>query len=383
MTQIRNYTRFTFTGLYLVGLIVLFSCQEQDNTQKKTTVQPTVNEITANPTETTIPEAQKAPADGPPGMVWIPGGRYTMGALDRDQEARPDERPAHEVAVDGFWMDVTEITNKQFKEFVEATGYVTTAEVKPDWEEMRKQVPPGTPKPHDSVLVAASMVFTPVATNNLHDWSQWWDWVVGANWRHPQGPSSSIEDKMNHPVVQVSWDDTQAYLAWAGKRLPTEAEWEFAARGGLTEKIYPWGDSKNITVCGNTWQGKFPEMNTQEDGFFTTAPVKSYQPNGYGLFDIAGNVWEWTADWYNVNYYTECINSGLQINPVGARQSYDPRQPYMPQRVQRGGSFLCNDDYCSSYRSSARMHSSPDTGQDHAGFRGVMTKEMWEARKKE
>ncbi len=377
------HINYLFKGLYLVGFIVLFSCQKQDHTNEKTTDQSATETIGTNPTETTIPVAQQAPEDGPPGMVWIPGGRYTMGALDRDQEARPDERPAHEVAVDGFWMDVTEITNKQFKEFVDATGYVTTAEVKPDWEEMRKQLPPGTPKPHDSVLVAASMVFTPVATNNLHDWSQWWDWVSGANWRHPQGPGSSIEDKMNHPVVQVSWDDAQAYLKWAGKRLPTEAEWEFAARGGLKEKIYPWGDSKNITVCGNTWQGKFPEMNTQEDGFFTTAPVKSYQPNGYGLFDIAGNVWEWTADWYNVNYYTECFNNGLQVNPVGARQSYDPRQPYMPQRVQRGGSFLCNDDYCSSYRASARMHSSPDTGQDHAGFRGVMTQEMWEASKKE
>lgn len=328
-----------------------------------------------------VPNTSAAPTDGPPGMVWIPGGQFIMGALDDDQQARPDERPAHSVKIDGFWMDATEVTNKQFEEFVLATGYITTAEKKPDWEEMKKQLPPDTPKPPDSILVAASMVFTPVETDNLFDWSQWWSWVSDANWRHPQGPGSSIEGKENHPVVQVSWDDSKAYLEWAGKRFPTEAEWEFAARGGLYNKLYPWGDDNNITVCGNTWQGKFPEHNTEDDGFFTTAPVKSYRPNGYGLYDMAGNVWEWTADWYNVDYYGQCAGQGTVTNPVGADGPFDPRQPYTPQRVQRGGSFLCNESYCSSYRASARMHSSPDTGQDHAGFRGVMTQEMWEAHK--
>ena len=328
-----------------------------------------------------VPNTSAAPTDGPPGMVWIPGGQFIMGALDDDQQARPDERPAHSVKIDGFWMDATEVTNKQFEEFVLATGYITTAEKKPDWEEMKKQLPPDTPKPPDSILVAASMVFTPVETDNLFDWSQWWSWVSDANWRHPQGPGSSIEGKENHPVVQVSWDDAKAYLEWAGKRFPTEAEWEFAARGGLYNKLYPWGDDNNITVCGNTWQGKFPEHNTEDDGFFTTAPVKSYRPNGYGLYDMAGNVWEWTADWYNVDYYGQCAGQGTVTNPVGADGPFDPRQPYTPQRVQRGGSFLCNESYCSSYRASARMHSSPDTGQDHAGFRGVMTQEMWEAHK--
>ena len=342
------------------------------------------------PSQTTIKQPQTTikpfqtnhpTSPAPPGMVWIPGGTFTMGALDGDMEAREDERPAHQVQVDGFWMDVTEITNAQFAEFVEATGYVTTAEQKPDWEQLKTQLPPNTPKPADSLLVAASMVFTPVATDNLFDWSQWWSWVPGASWRHPQGPESSIKGKEQHPVVQVSWDDTQAYLKWAGKRLPTEAEWEFAARGGLIDKLYPWGDNKNITVCGNTWQGKFPEHNTQDDGFFTTAPVKSYPPNGYGLYDMAGNVWEWTGDWYNTYYYQQLAEKGLSVNPQGADRPFDPRQPYMPQRVQRGGSFLCNDSYCSSYRASARMHSSADTGQDHAGFRGVMTQEMWEALK--
>lgn len=326
-----------------------------------------------------IPNTGPAPADGPPGMVWVPGGQFIMGALDDDRQARPDERPAHQVKIDGFWMDVAEVTNKQFEAFVLATGYITTAEKKPEWEAMKKQLPPDTPKPPDSILVAASMVFTPVETDNLFDWSQWWSWVAGANWRHPQGPGSSIEGKEDHPVVQVSWDDAKAYLAWAGKRFPTEAEWEFAARGGLFNKLYPWGDDNDITVCGNTWQGKFPEHNTEDDGFFTTAPVKSYRPNGYGLYDMAGNVWEWTADWYHVDYYAQCANQGTVANPPGADKPFDPRQPYTPQRVQRGGSFLCNESYCSSYRASARMHCSPDTGQDHAGFRGVMTQEMWEA----
>lgn len=328
-------------------------------------------------------QLNETPNDGPPGMVWIPGGKFRMGALENDKQARFDEYPAHDVEVSGYWIDVTEVTNSQFESFVEATGYITTAEKKPDWNELRKQLPPDTPRPHDSVLVAASMVFTPIQTKNFHDWSQWWSWVPGANWRKPHGEGSSIEDKNDHPVVHISWDDAQAFLKWAGKRLPTEAEWEMAARGGRSDHLYAWGNDKNITVCGNTWQGSFPEYNTKEDGHFYTAPVKSYKPNAYGLYDMAGNVWEWTSDWYNVYYYTECQKNGLVVNPTGAASSYDPRQPRMPQRVQRGGSFLCNDSYCSSYRSSARMHASPDTSQDHAGFRGVMTQEMWLAKKSE
>ncbi|MEM9340873.1 MAG: formylglycine-generating enzyme family protein [Bacteroidota bacterium] len=323
-------------------------------------------------------DPQPEPTDGPEGMVWIPGGVFIMGALDEDGQARRDEYPAHEVALDGFWMDTTEVTNTKYQAFVKATGYVTTAEKKLDWEEIKKQVPPGTPKPADSVFQPSSMVFTPVKTDNLSDWSQWWSWVEGANWKHPQGPESTIMDKKDHPVVQVSWDDVVAYLNWAGKRLPTEAEWEFAARGGTLNKLYPWGANFNeITQCGNTWEGKFPENNTLEDGYFTTAPVGSYRPNGFGLYDMAGNVWEWTQDWYNVNYYQLCSQNGRVTNPQGPDQSYDPRNPYMPQRVQRGGSFLCNESYCSSYRVSARMQSSPDTGLDHVGFRGVMSQEQW------
>ena len=320
----------------------------------------------------------ESPKNGPPGMVWIPNGEFMMGAIEGDNQARRDEFPAHPVKVSGFWMDATEVTNAAFKRFVDATGYVTTAEKDIDWEVLKQQVPPGTPKPPDSILVASSMVFTPVETDNLQDWTQWWSWVKNANWRQPQGPGSTIEDKMDHPVVQISWEDAQAYLQWSGKRLPTEAEWEFAARGGLKDNLYPWGnDFESITICGNTWEGDFPEHNHEEDGYFATAPAKTYEPNGYGLYDVAGNVWEWTADWYNVNYYAQLAKGGLIVDPKGANVPYDPSQPAMPQRVQRGGSFLCNESYCSSYRASARMKSSPDTGQDHVGFRAVMDHEDW------
>ena len=362
-----------YAGPLFAGFLALCSSCQEAAEKSQVSEKENVSPSTAPPV-VAMPEA---PVDGPPGMVWIPGGRFRMGALEGDEQARPDERPAHQVEVDGFWMDAHEITNDQFAEFVAETGYVTTAEKKPDWEELKKQVPPGTPKPHDSVLVAASMVFTPVETTNLFDWSQWWSWVKDANWKNPQGEGSSIDDKGNHPVVQVSWDDAQAYLKWAGKRFPTEAEWEFAARGGKEGQLYPWGDNPNIAMCGNTWQGRFPAYNSQEDGYFTTAPVKSYQPNGFGLYDMAGNVWEWTSDWYHAEYYGMCDSKGLVVNPQGPDQAYDPRQPYMPQRAQRGGSFLCNDSYCSSYRASARMHSSQDTGQDHVGFRGVLSQSDW------
>lgn len=359
----------SYRKLWVVALVAVFSgCENK----------PTATEDSVN-SANLIEDKSPAPVDGPPGMVWIPGGEFIMGAVEGDNQARPDEYPAHKVRVSGFWMDATEVTNQQFSEFVENTNYVTVAEKAPDWEMLKQQLPPGTPKPPDSVLVAASMVFTPVPTDNLADWTQWWSWVKGASWRQPQGEGSSIEDKMNHPVVQVSWEDAEKFLDWKGKRFPTEAEWEFAARGGLINQLYPWGEGKDISVCGNTWQGKFPEHNSEDDGYFATAPVKSYAPNGYGLYDMAGNVWEWTGDWYNTNYYQECAQQGILKDPRGAKSAYDPRYPYMPQRVQRGGSFLCNESYCSSYRASARMQSSPDTGQDHAGFRGVMTQEMWES----
>lgn len=307
------------------------------------------------------------------GMVKIPGGTFMMGA-DNDQ-AREDEYPKHQVTVDGFWMDETEVTNAQFREFIEATGYVTTAEKKPDWEEIKKQLPPGTPKPPESVLVASSLVFTaPDHQVPLNDVRQWWSWVKGADWRHPEGPGSSIEGKENYPVVHVSWDDAVAYAKWAGKRLPTEAEWEWAARGGLKNKVYPWGNEhvEKGKAKANTWQGRFPDKNTLKDQYYNAAPVKSFSPNGYGLYDMAGNVWEWCSDWYRHDYYSMINKPGGVKNPQGPDNSYDPDEPTVPKRSQKGGSFLCHDSYCSSYRVSARMKSSPDTGLSHTGFRCVM-----------
>ena len=308
------------------------------------------------------------------GMVWIKPGKFMMGSSTT--EGRSDEYPRHPVKLNGFWMDATEVTNAEFKRFVEATGYITTAEKAPDWEELKKQLPPGIAKPPDSILVAASLVFTPPPQSvSLHDASQWWSWTKGANWRHPGGPTTSIEGKDNYPVVQVSWDDATAYAAWAGKRLPTEAEWEWAARAGLADQPSTWGseDVNSGTAKANTWQGHFPELDTKWDGFGDAAPVKSFQANGNGLYDMAGNVWEWCSDWFHPDYY-EQLSGKLAIDPRGPGQGYDPDEPSMPKRVVRGGSFLCHDSYCASYRVSARMKTSPDTGLQHTGFRCVSSK---------
>ena len=305
------------------------------------------------------------------GMVKIPGGDFQMGAADK--EGRSDEYPQHAVHVDGFYMDATEVTNAQFMKFIKATGYVTTAERTPDWEELKKQLPPGTPKPADSLLVAASLVFTPPAKPvELNDVSQWWQWVKGADWKHPEGPGSNIKGKENYPVVQVSWDDAMAYAKWAGKRLPTEAEWEWAARSGFANQPYTWGSEsvEKGQPKANIWQGHFPDRNTVADGFARVAPVKSFAANAYGLYDMAGNVWEWCSDWYRSDYYTQAGTKKL-MNPAGPASSYDPEEPTVPKRVVRGGSFLCHASYCASYRVSARMKTSPDTGLEHTGFRCV------------
>lgn len=305
------------------------------------------------------------------GMVFIKGGSFSMGA-DNDQ-ASADEFPKHPVKIDDFWIDATEVTNAEFEKFIDATHYITTAERKPDWDEIKKTLPPGTTKPADSLLVASSLVFS--QTNgpvNLNDYGQWWRWVKNADWRHPQGPGSNITGKEKYPVVQVSWYDAIAYSQWAGKRLPTEAEWEYAARGGLKNNIYPWGNEPINTgkPKANSWGGKFPYFNDKKDGYVNTAPVKSFPPNNFNLYDMAGNVWEWCNDWYDPEYYKLFINA-IAVNPQGPTNSYDPEDTYNPKRCLRGGSFLCNDVYCSGYRVSRRMKSSPDTGLEHTGFRCV------------
>jgi sulfatase modifying factor 1 len=306
----------------------------------------------------------------PPGMVWIPGGEFSMGG--DDPLSRRDERPLHRVRVHAFWMDATEVTNAQFEAFVQATGYRTVAERPIDWEAMRKQLPPGTPRPDESRLQPGALVFTPPdETVDLSQFDRWWSWVPGADWRHPRGPGSSIAGRESEPVIQVSLEDAQAYAKWAGKRLPTEAEWEFAARGGLDRKVNVWGAAPIDATRANTWQGEFPNRNTAEDGFALVAPVGRFPANGYGLCDMAGNVWEWCGDRYRPDAYTVLVQAarGATIeNPLGPEA-----EPGMPETfVVRGGSFLCNDAYCASYRPSARMSQTADTATQHIGFRCVM-----------
>ncbi len=306
-------------------------------------------------------------------MAYIPEGIFAMGSSEPNM-ALKRELPQHQVKVNAFYMDIHEVTNAQFSAFVEATNYKTISEREIDWDVLKKQLPENTPKPNTDVLQAGSMVF--FASNdiyNLIDISQWWRWTKGANWQHPDGPQSNIQNKAQKPVVHICYHDALAYAKWCGKRLPTEAEWEWAARGGLKDKVYPWGNlsvEKGTPKC-NYWTGIFPTQNTKTDGFDGVAPVMQYEPNGYGLYDMAGNVWEICEDWYDENYYSSLNIAEIQDNPKGPKTWNYPMEPMDPKRVIRGGSFLCNDSYCSSYRVSARMPYSQETGMSHTGFRCI------------
>lgn len=319
--------------------------------------------------------AEKALHPTPPGMVWIPGGTFQMGS----REGKEDEKPVHPVQLSGFWMDASEVTNAEFRRFADATGYVTLAERTPKREDF---VGVDTSLIRDEDLVPSSICFNPqfdremlrqIRENPANVNWPYHVWMLqkGANWRHPNGPESSIDDKLNHPVVHIAWDDAVAYCKWAGKRLPTEAEFEFASRGGLQQQEYPWGDKLQLTDKWplNIWQGEFPEEHKVRDGFEMTSPVKSFPPNGYGLFDISGNVWEWCADWYQPEYYSV----SPRRDPRGPLDSFDPNEPGLPKRVQRGGSFMCNVNYCEGYRCASRMKGEPSSGAFHCGFRTVLS----------
>lgn len=324
--------------------------------------------------ETTVENNKTAPVNPPAGMVWIPGGEFSMGAQDPpdiDDEvgmnATKDSRPIHRVYVDGFWMDKTDVTNRKFAEFVKATGYVTVAERTPKAEDF-----PDAPPEN---LVTGSVVFHP--PNHavpLNDYRQWWTYIDGANWRHPEGPKSNLKSREDFPVVQVAYEDAVAFAKWAGKRLPTEAEWEFAARGGLSGKPFVWGDQfrPNGKWMANTYQGYFPVKDTGNDGHVGISQVGLYAPNGYGLYDMAGNVWQWVSDWYRPDYYEQlAATKSVTRNPLGPTSSFDPSEPDQPKRVMRGGSFLCTDQYCSRYMVGTRGKGEVNTGTNHLGFRCV------------
>jgi formylglycine-generating enzyme len=339
--------------------------------REKTAVEPP---STAQQFLPTVENKNRPASPAPEGMVWIPGGEFSMGAQAPPHlgdtigmQATEDSRPVHRVYVDGFWMDTTEVTNEQFAAFVKATGYVTVAERTPRAEDL-----PGVPPEN---LVPGSAVFSPPSHPvPLDDNFQWWAYAKGASWRHPLGPESSIVGKERFPVVQVAYEDASAYSKWAGKRLPTEAEWEFAARGGLTGKVYPWGDEfpEGGQWMANTYQGHFPDRDTGADHFPGIAPVAQFLPNAYRLYDMAGNVWEWVSDWYRPDYYAELAATGIVTrNPHGPGDSFDPSHPGEQMRVHRGGSFLCTDQYCSRYMVGTRGKGEVTTGANHLGFRCV------------
>ena len=307
------------------------------------------------------------------GMAWISGGTFVMG----NNHGPTDEAPRHPVALDGFWMDTGEVTNAQFKEFVDSTAYVTLPERKPELRSLKDGLDIGQLEIPAEMNKPGSICGRKLSSRDEIDERgaySWWQYVPGANWKHPEGPGSSISDRMHHPVVHVSWLDAQEYCTWAGRALPTEAQWEYAARGGHDGRVYPWGNTRlpGGRWLQNIWQGEFPVQDTGEDGYTTTAPVGSFEANDFGLHDMSGNVWEWCSDYYRPDYYfTSAVH-----NPSGPENSWDPQEPHLIKRVQRGGSFMCSEQYCVGYRVASRMKGEEDTGAFHTGFRTIMTPEM-------
>jgi sulfatase modifying factor 1 len=364
-------------ALFIIGTVAVYKLL----TTPPQPAPPAQKQVSNNTFLPTVPNKYQSTGEAPKGMAWIPGGEFSMGSEDPrgfehgGHDPMYDTRPIHRVYVDGFWMDKTEVTNEQFEEFIKATGYITVAE-----KTLLAEDFPGAPPEN---LVAGSVVFTPpdhpVPLDNHY---RWWDYVHGANWRHPLGLGSDLNGKENYPVVHIAYEDAVSYCKWARKRLPTEAEWEFAARGGLAGKLYAWGNDLKPEGkwMANTYQGSFPNKEAPEDGFAGVSPVAQFPPNGYGLYDMSGNVWEWVSDWYRPDYYVQLAVTGdIATNPQGPDTPFDPAEPNEKKRVHRGGSFLCTEEYCTRYMVGTRGKGEISTGSNHLGFRCVMMPEQQEA----
>jgi len=367
---------------WIVGLILLAGGTALIMTSRK---KADAGSPSSNPAfGATIENKAAAPGPAPEGMVWVPGGEFSMGSENPaacaceggGHDPMNDARPIHRVQVDGYFIDKTEVTNAQFAKFADATSYVTVAERKPRAEDF-----PGAPPEN---LVAGSTMFTPTAEPvPLDSHYRWRRYQPGANWRHPDGPSSDWKSRPDYPVVHIAYEDAEAFAKWEGKRIPTEAEWEFAARGGEAGKRFVWGDTFRVNgkYMANTYQGRFPVDDSAADGFAGISPVAKFPPNKYGLYDVAGNVWEWCSDWYRPDSYEQDAKAGTTHNPQGPASSLDPSEPTEKKRVHRGGSFLCTEEYCSRYIVGTRGKGEVSTGSNHLGFRCVMTVEQYKARK--
>jgi formylglycine-generating enzyme len=328
--------------------------------------QPAASAAPSTPPAAAHVNTAGAPGPAPAGMVWVPGGTFWMGC---ENCGMPDALPVHLTSVDALWMDRTPVTNAEFERFVKATGYVTVAERPLDPRDY-----PGVPR---DKLVPGSAVFSPTATPvPLDNPLQWWRYTPGANWKHPEGPGSSLKERADHPVVHVAFEDVAAYAKWVNKRLPTEAEFEFAARGGLDRQMYPWGNelTPGGKAAANTWQGQFPARDRGEDGYLGTSPVTAFPPNGFGLYDMGGNVWQWCADWYRPDTYAQWAQAGaIAHNPQGPADSFDPQEPGAAKRVLRGGSYMCTDQYCARYLVGSRGKGEVTSGTSNLGFRLVQS----------